>query len=83
MTMSYYLPPRKLSPNYNVMAVAKAGLECTVRYLAWNLGPRNIRVNAVSAGPIKALAARGVGDLHRDDARARRTRSAASQRGPA
>ncbi len=50
-------------PNYNVMAVAKAGLESTVRYLAWNLGPRNIRVNAISAGPIKTLAARGVGDL--------------------
>jgi enoyl-[acyl-carrier protein] reductase I len=45
------------------MAVAKAGLESTVRYLAWNLGPRNIRVNAISAGPIKTLAARGVGDL--------------------
>ena len=45
------------------MAVAKAGLECTVRYLAWNLGPQNIRVNAISAGPIKTLAARGVGDL--------------------
>jgi enoyl-[acyl-carrier protein] reductase I len=45
------------------MAVAKAGLESTVRYLAYNLGPRNIRVNAISAGPIKTLAARGVGDL--------------------
>jgi enoyl-[acyl-carrier protein] reductase I len=45
------------------MAVAKAGLESTVRYLAGNLGPRNIRVNAISAGPIKTLAARGVGAL--------------------
>jgi enoyl-[acyl-carrier protein] reductase I len=45
------------------MAVAKAGLESTVRYLASTLGPRNIRVNAISAGPIKTLAARGVGDL--------------------
>ena len=45
------------------MAVAKAGLESAVRYLAANLGPRNIRVNAISAGPIKTLAARGVGDL--------------------
>jgi enoyl-[acyl-carrier protein] reductase I len=62
MTMSYYAA-EKVVPNYNVMAVAKAGLEATVRYLAWNLGPRNIRVNAISAGPIKTLAARGVGDL--------------------
>jgi enoyl-[acyl-carrier protein] reductase I len=45
------------------MAVAKAGLESTVRYLASSLGSRNIRVNAISAGPIKTLAARGVGDL--------------------
>jgi enoyl-[acyl-carrier protein] reductase I len=50
-------------PNYNVMGVAKAALEATVRYLAWNLGPANIRVNAISAGPIKTLAARGVGSL--------------------
>ncbi|MGB7547457.1 MAG: enoyl-ACP reductase [Terracidiphilus sp.] len=62
MTLSYYAA-EKVVPNYNVMAVAKAGLECTVRYLAWNLGPRNIRVNAISAGPIKTLAARGVGAL--------------------
>jgi len=62
MTMSYYAA-EKVVPNYNVMAVAKAGLECTVRYLAWSLGSKNIRVNAVSAGPIKTLAARGVGDL--------------------
>ena len=50
-------------PNYNVMAVAKAALECTVRYLAYDLGSKNIRVNAISAGPIKTLAARGVGAL--------------------
>ena len=62
MTLSYYAA-EKVVPNYNVMAVAKAGLESTVRYLAANLGPRNIRVNAISAGPIKTLAARGVGDL--------------------
>ena len=62
MTLSYYAA-EKVVPNYNVMAVAKAGLESTVRYLAWNLGSRNIRVNAISAGPIKTLAARGVGDL--------------------
>jgi enoyl-[acyl-carrier protein] reductase I len=62
MTLSFYAA-EKVVPNYNVMAIAKAGLECTVRYLAWNLGPKNIRVNAISAGPIKTLAARGVGDL--------------------
>jgi enoyl-[acyl-carrier protein] reductase I len=62
MTMSYYAA-EKVVPNYNVMAIAKSGLECTVRYLAWNLGQKNIRVNAISAGPIKTLAARGVGDL--------------------
>ena len=62
MTLTYYAA-EKVVPNYNVMAVAKAGLESTVRYLAWNLGPKNIRVNAISAGPIKTLAARGVGDL--------------------
>jgi enoyl-[acyl-carrier protein] reductase I len=62
MTLSFYAA-EKVVPNYNVMAVAKAGLESTVRYLAWTLGSKNIRVNAISAGPIKTLAARGVGDL--------------------
>jgi enoyl-[acyl-carrier protein] reductase I len=62
LTLSFYAA-EKVVPNYNVMAIAKAGLESTVRYLASNLGPRNIRVNAISAGPIKTLAARGVGDL--------------------
>ncbi|MGA3009667.1 MAG: enoyl-ACP reductase [Terracidiphilus sp.] len=62
MTLTFYAA-EKVVPNYNVMAVAKAGLESTVRYLAANLGPRNIRVNAISAGPIKTLAARGVGAL--------------------
>jgi len=62
MTLSFYAA-EKVVPNYNVMAIAKAGLECTTRYLASNLGPKNIRVNAISAGPIKTLAARGVGDL--------------------
>jgi enoyl-[acyl-carrier protein] reductase I len=62
VTLSFYAA-QKVVPNYNVMAVAKAGLECTVRYLAWSLGSKNIRVNAISAGPIKTLAARGVGDL--------------------
>ena len=62
MTLSFYAA-EKVVPNYNVMAIAKAGLECTTRYLASNLGSKNIRVNAISAGPIKTLAARGVGDL--------------------
>ena len=56
-----YLGAERVFPNYNVMGVAKAALECTVRYLAADLGPRNIRVNAVSAGPIKTLAASGIG----------------------
>ncbi|MGA2886633.1 MAG: enoyl-ACP reductase [Terracidiphilus sp.] len=62
MTLSYF-GAEKVVPNYNVMGVAKASLEATVRYLAWNLGPKNIRVNAISAGPIRTLAARGVGSL--------------------
>lgn len=62
VTLSFYAA-QKVVPNYNVMAIAKAGLECTVRYLAFTLGSKNIRVNAISAGPIKTLAARGVGDL--------------------
>ena len=80
MTLSFYAA-EKVVPNYNVMAVAKAGLESTVRYLAWNLGSKNIRVNAISAGPIKTLAARGVGDSGRHDEVARRPRAAAPQRG--
>ena len=59
MTMTYY-GAEKVTPNYNVMGVAKAALEASVRYLAWDLGKDNIRVNAVSAGPIKTLAASGV-----------------------
>jgi enoyl-[acyl-carrier protein] reductase I len=62
LTLSFYAA-EKVVPHYNVMAIAKAGLESTVRYLASTLGSRNIRVNAISAGPIKTLAARGVGDL--------------------
>src|SRR5437899_2681354 len=50
-------------PGYNVMGVAKAALESSVRYLAADLGPKNIRVNAISAGPIQTLAARGVSGL--------------------
>jgi enoyl-[acyl-carrier protein] reductase I len=55
-----YLGAERVVPHYNVMGVAKAALEATVRYLAHDLGPTNIRVNAISAGPIKTLAARGV-----------------------
>ena len=62
MTMTYY-GAEKVVPHYNVMGVAKAALECTVRYLANDLGPKKIRVNAISAGPIKTLAARGVSGL--------------------
>lgn len=63
LTLTYY-GAEKVFPNYNVMGVAKAALEATVRYLAASLGPKNIRVNAVSAGPIKTLAARGIGDFN-------------------
>src|SRR5687768_16379726 len=58
-----YLGSERVVPHYNVMGVAKAALEATVRYLAHDLGPRNIRVNAISAGPIKTLAARGVSGI--------------------
>jgi enoyl-[acyl-carrier protein] reductase I len=61
-TLTYY-GSQKVVPRYNVMGVAKAALEATVRYLAADLGKKNIRVNAVSAGPIKTLAARGIGGL--------------------
>jgi enoyl-[acyl-carrier protein] reductase I len=62
LTMTYY-GAEKVVPRYNVMGVAKAALECTVRYLAYDLGKRNIRVNAISAGPIRTLAARGISGL--------------------
>jgi enoyl-[acyl-carrier protein] reductase I len=62
ITMTYY-GAEKVVPHYNVMAVAKAALECSVRYLAFDLGKRKIRVNAISAGPIKTLAARGISGL--------------------
>ena len=62
ITMTYY-GAEKVVPHYNVMAVAKAALECTVRYLASDLGRKKIRVNAISAGPIKTLAARGISGL--------------------
>jgi enoyl-[acyl-carrier protein] reductase I len=59
VTLSY-LGGERVVPHYNVMGVAKAALECSVRYLAADLGPKGIRVNAISAGPIKTLAASGV-----------------------
>ena len=62
LTLTYY-GAEKVVPKYNVMGVAKAALESAVRYLAFDLGPSKIRVNAISAGPIKTLAARGIGDL--------------------
>ena len=62
LTLSYYGAERVM-PHYNVMGVAKAALEASVRYLAVDLGADNIRVNAISAGPIKTLAASGIGDF--------------------
>ena len=73
-----YLGSERVFPNYNVMGVAKAALEASVRYLAADLGPRGIRVNAISAGPIKTLAASGIGgfssilQVYRDRAPLRR-----------
>ena len=60
--MTYY-GADKVIPHYNVMGVAKAALEATVRYLSVDLGKRGVRVNAISAGPIKTLAASGIGDF--------------------
>jgi enoyl-[acyl-carrier protein] reductase I len=62
LTLTYY-GAEKWMPHYNVMGVAKAALEASVRYLAADLGAKNIRVNAISAGPIKTLAASGIGDF--------------------
>ena len=78
-----YLGSGRVFPNYNVMGVAKAALEASVRYLAADLGPRNIRVNAISAGPIKTLAAAGIGgfsnilNIYRERAPLRRNVEAA------
>lgn len=63
MTMTY-MGSERVMRNYNVMGVAKAGLEASVRYLANDLGPKNIRVNAISAGPIRTLAAKGISDFN-------------------
>jgi enoyl-[acyl-carrier protein] reductase I len=62
LTLTYY-GAEKVIPHYNVMGVAKSALEASVRYLATDLGPEGIRVNAISAGPIKTLAASGIGDF--------------------
>jgi enoyl-[acyl-carrier protein] reductase I len=62
VTLTYYGAERVM-PHYNVMGVAKAALEASVRYMAMDLGPKNIRVNALSAGPMKTLAASGIGDF--------------------
>jgi len=62
LTLTYY-GAEKWMPHYNVMGLAKAALECSVRYLAADLGEKNIRVNAISAGPLKTLAASGIGDF--------------------
>jgi enoyl-[acyl-carrier protein] reductase I len=70
MTMTYYGSLRVI-PRYNIMGVAKAALEASVRYLAYDLGKNNIRVNAISAGPIKTLASRGIsgfGDMLKEQA---------------
>ena len=62
LTLTYY-GAEKWMPHYNVMGLAKAALEASVRYLAADLGVKNIRVNAISSGPIKTLAASGIGDF--------------------
>lgn len=62
LTLTYY-GGEKVVPGYNMMGVCKAALDASVKYLAYDLGPKNIRVNAVSAGPVKTLAASGVGDF--------------------
>jgi enoyl-[acyl-carrier protein] reductase I len=64
ITLSYLGAVRTI-PNYNVMGLAKASLEANVRYMAQTLGPENIRVNGISAGPIKTLASAGIGDIRR------------------
>ncbi len=74
LTLSFY-GAEKVMPKYNVMGVAKAGLEASVRYMAADLGAQNIRVNGISAGPIKTLAASGIGDF-------RKTLSTAAERAP-
>ena len=64
VTLSY-MGAERVFPNYNIMGVAKAALEASVRYAAMDMGPQNVRVNAISAGPIKTLAASGIGDFRK------------------
>jgi enoyl-[acyl-carrier protein] reductase I len=59
-----YLGSERVFPNYNLMGIAKAALEATIRYLAWDLGGKGIRVNGISAGPLRTLSARGVGNIN-------------------
>jgi enoyl-[acyl-carrier protein] reductase I len=59
-----YLGSERVVPGYNLMGIAKAALEASTRYLAWDLGPANIRVNGISAGPLRTLSARGVGNIN-------------------
>jgi enoyl-[acyl-carrier protein] reductase I len=59
-----YLGSERVVPGYNLMGIAKAALEASIRYLAWDLGPSNIRVNGISAGPLRTLSARGVGNIN-------------------
>src|SRR5262249_41048422 len=87
VTLSYF-GAEKVVPRYNVMGVAKAALEASVRYLASDLGPKGIRINAISAGPIKTLAARGISNLgdmlkaHADKAPLRRNVDAGERAPP-
>ena len=78
MTLTYY-GAEKVVANYNVMGVAKAALEASVRYLAADLGPDGVRVNAISAGPVRTLAAAGIAGLQADVRRVRRGRPAAGE----
>jgi enoyl-[acyl-carrier protein] reductase I len=59
-----YLGSERVVPGYNLMGIAKAALEASIRYLAWDLGPHHIRVNGISAGPMRTLSARGVGNIN-------------------
>jgi enoyl-[acyl-carrier protein] reductase I len=59
-----YLGSERVVPSYNLMGIAKAALEASIRYLAWDLGPANVRVNGISAGPLRTLSARGVGNIN-------------------
>ncbi len=81
LTLSY-LGAERVVPNYNTMGLAKASLEASVRYLAASLGPKGVRVNGISAGPIKTLAAIGHQGLRQDPRRGRQHVAAAAQRQP-